>query len=187
VSFTTISPASPQLYGTAVTFTATATGGGTGAVYNYRFTLDGGTPTAWSTTNTFVMPSTTVAATHTVKVDATTEAVPATVQATTTTSYVINPAPYALTITPSVASPHSPPVTFTAAASGGSGGETFVYRFYTFDGTTWVQQTPWPDSTNPTWTLPVGFPAGTYTVIAQVRTGPTASPTAEIGMTYVVQ
>ncbi len=68
------SPAAPQLVGTPVIFTATGSGGPTGAPYQYRFTLDGGTPTAWSPTATFTMDGTATAATHTIQFDVTTEA-----------------------------------------------------------------------------------------------------------------
>jgi hypothetical protein len=87
VSFTSVLPGSPSLVGTDVVFTAQAGGGAPGAVYSYRFTLDG-VPGTWSTTPTFTMlGATTGVGVHTVTVDVTTEVVPTTVEATTTTTH----------------------------------------------------------------------------------------------------
>ncbi len=121
VTFTSIVPASPGTYGTPATFTAVATGGAVGATYSYRFTLDGGAPSAWNTTNTFVLPGTTLGGSHTVTVDATTEPVPTTVQTTTSTTYVIDyPAATGVVfsaIAPTSAQPIGTTVNFTAAGS----------------------------------------------------------------------
>ena len=65
------SPASPQVYGTTVTFTAVGSGGPTGATYQYRFRLDGGTFGAWgpSAIYTFPMDGVTLGGTRTVTVE----------------------------------------------------------------------------------------------------------------------
>ena len=87
VSFTLPLPVSPSTAGIDVVFTAQAGGGAPGAVYSYRFSLDG-VPGTWSTTPTFTMlGATTGVGVHTVTVDVTTEVVPTTVEATASTQH----------------------------------------------------------------------------------------------------
>ena len=56
------------------------------------------------------------------------------------------------------------PVTWTAAATGGSGPYTF--KFYVFNGSTWTLGQDWSASNSWTWTPPA---AGSYTIQVWVR------------------
>ena len=164
VSFTAIAPASPQVYGTVVTFTAAGTGSDPGATYQYRFRLDGGTPTAWGPTATFTMPGTTAVGNHTLVVDVTTEAVPATVQATTSVPYTINAPPPATgaTLLASKVSPNTPPLCYSSGQFfRHAAPKAYLYEFRARnpDGTFSVVQ-PW-SSTN-TWSLPGVLAKGLY-------------------------
>ena len=80
-----------------MTFTAAASGGAVGAVYSYRFALDGAPfAGAWSTVNTYTTPTTALGGNHTVAVEATTAPSPQPAdvgQLSTSTNYdVVYPA-----------------------------------------------------------------------------------------------
>jgi hypothetical protein len=178
----TPSLASPQIFGTAVTFTA-AGAGGTGA-YQYQFDLSDGTTTttvqAWSATATWTLPATQPVGSYTVTVSVRTNATAATPDATASASYAITYAPVTATLTPSLASPQlaGTAVTFTAAATGGPGG--YQYRFsLTAGATTTVVQ---PFGVTTTYTFPATQAAGSYTVTVDVSTdgGATVSGTASV-------
>ena len=171
VSFTSVLPGSPSLVGTDVVFTALAGGSAPGAVYSYRFTLDG-VPGTWSTTPTFTMLGATAGVgTHTVTVDATTEVVPTNVQATATTTHELLPLPppppttvsFTLPL-PASPSPAGTDVIFTAQAGGGAPGAVYSYRFTLDAGL----PTAW--STTPTFTLPGASGIGIHTVTVDATT-----------------
>ena len=125
----TLTPVAPitTTYGTGVTFTAAASGGAVGAVYSYRFALDGAPfAGAWSTVNTYTTPTTALGGNHTVAVEATTAPSPQPAdvgQLSTSTNYdVVYPAATGVAWAVGSPSPGSPQpigtsVTFTAAGS----------------------------------------------------------------------
>jgi FtsP/CotA-like multicopper oxidase with cupredoxin domain len=161
-------PPLPQhyFYGTAVTFTAA--GSGSTATYQYRFWLNDGTTNAlikdYSTTNTWTMPASTVGGSYTLTVDVRTNPTSSTPDFSATFVFaIISPPASGVTVVPSVPSPHinSYSVTFHATAVGSTG---YQYRF-NLNGTV-VQDY---SATN-TWLMPLGKPAGTYQITADVRT-----------------
>ena len=169
VSFTSFSPtASPGIYGTPVTFTATGASAPAGSVYQYRFTLDGGTPTTWSTTNTFVMDGTALGGSHTVLVEVSVAATPVTAASSATTTYVINyPSANGVTINngvPGSAQFAGTNVTFTAAGSSTATLPLTAYKYqFALDGGAFGA---WGSS--PTYVM--NAPAGNHTVSVNVTT-----------------
>jgi heme exporter protein D len=170
----TPSPASPQVTGTPVLFTAQGIGGGPS--YQYRFYLDSGAGAAivqdWSSTNTWTLPSSTVAGNYTVYVWVRTSSAVALDVSSPAIPYVINPTPAlpatGLTVTPSPSSPQvtGTAVTFGAQGIGGTG--TYQYRFYLDSGAGAVIVQDW--STTASWALPTSTVPGNYTVYVWVRT-----------------
>ncbi|MBK9519304.1 MAG: hypothetical protein IPO09_18565 [Anaeromyxobacter sp.] len=84
-------------------------------------------------------------------------------------SFVINVIPASgVTLTSDLPSPQVPgtAITFTAAGTGST--SPYSYRFWLFDGSAWNMVQDW--SLVAIWTLPDTTVAGSYRVIAQVRT-----------------
>jgi hypothetical protein len=168
---------SPHLYGTAVTFTATATGGT--PTYQFQFNLwQGNTKLyagTWGPGNTWTMPATQAPGVYTVQVYVrTSSAVP--MDLVTQISYTVSAAPAtSLTLAPDAASPSPHPtgtaVLFTATASGG--GPTYSYQFNLWQGNTKVIAGTW--GAGNTWTLPATTVPGNYTVQVYVRTSTTVA------------
>lgn len=161
--------ASPQTAGTAITFTAAASGGS--GPYEYRFWVNFGAgfliAQNYSTANTFVWTPT-VAGNYDIMVDV--RNVGTTVLRDTFTKlflYAIQPAvATGVSITPNLASPQASgtPVTFTAAGTGGSG--KYEYRFWLNSGTGFVLAQNY--STLPTWTW-IPSATGAYDILVDVR------------------
>jgi hypothetical protein len=166
--------ASPQAVGAPVTFTAAASGG-TGP-YEYRFYVNDGSGSGfvlqgpYSTVNTLVWSP--LAVGH---YDIFVEARKAGSSSfrdcyNSIYYYEVKAAlpPTGVTLSPNLASPQQPgtPVTFTAAASGGSGG--YEYRFYVNDGSGsgFVLQAPYSTASTFVWTPAA---AGAYDIFVEAR------------------
>ena len=167
----------PQMAGTAVTFTATMSGGST--PYQYKWWVFDGTDWTvvqpWSTGNTFVWTPTTANAGYRVSVwvrNAGTSEDMYDNNANPSISFPISPLPPAppLLLTAINANLTSPQpvgaaITFTAVAAGGSG--NYQYKWWIFDGTSWTVATGWNNSNAFTWTP--GAPSANYRVAVWVR------------------
>jgi cell wall-associated protease len=173
----------PQPVGTAVTFTAIATGGT--APYQYKWWVHDGTDWVvrrdWSTSNTWTWTPTVANALYRVSVwvrnagssaDAYDNAASNGSIAFPITSGTSSPPPSTggtlilngiSTSRPSP-SPARTPVTFTASISGGVGPQQ--YKWFVYDGATWWAQTGWSTSNTWTWAPPEAF---SYRVAVWVR------------------
>jgi len=188
----TPAPASPTSVGTPVTFTSAASGGSGQYQYRYLLKIPGGTLTTvrdYSTTATWNWTTTGLSAgTYQVVVHARNVGSTASYETYKSISHVLaNPAS-SVTLTPSVASPTSvgTPVTFTSAASGGSGQYQYRYLLKIPGGTlTTVRDY----STTATWNwTTTGLSAGTYQVVVHARNvGSTASYETYKSVNYVLQ
>ena len=141
----TLTPTAPisTAYGTGVTFTAAASGAAVGATYSYRFGLDGGAFTPWSTVATYTTSAAALGGTHTVLVEATAAPAPAPAdlgQISASTTYVVNyPAAVAVALSPDPVGPAlvGNPVTFTAVGSSSATLPASAYKYrFTLDGGT---------------------------------------------------
>jgi len=173
----TPSPASPQAVGTSVTWTAAASGGS--GTYEYQFWLYNGIywsivkPYGAQNNNTWTWNTAGLAGgTYKVVVYARNvgsvegyEAFSADI------SYVLQAGPAtAVTVSPSPASPQAvgTSVTWTAAASGGSG--TYEYQFWLYNGIYWSIVKPYGVTNDNTWTWDTaGLAAATYKVVVYAR------------------
>jgi P2-related tail formation protein len=171
---------SPQLTGTTIVFSASATGG-TGS-YEYRFQLHDGAVWSqvqnYSPTNSWawVNPS---PGTYTLAVTARNAgAVDDVGSATTQLIYTISPLPAPATGATIAATPASPKpvgtsVIFSATGSGGSG--TYEYEFQMHNGTSWSIVQSYTSASNWVWNSAAATP-GNYTVQVSVRSaGSTAA------------
>jgi hypothetical protein len=160
VTALTSSVPSPQVTGTPITFTASATGGV--APYQYKFWVsNGGSWTVvrdWSGSSSYTWTPTLANANYRVSVwvrNATT--LTDTRDGDLSVAYpIIAPtAPGALTVTAltsNVASPQvaGTPITFTAAATGGVA--PYQYKFWVWNGSVWMVVRDWNGSSSFTWT-----------------------------------
>ena len=147
----------PTPYGSAATFTASASGGAAGATYRYRFSVDNGaTFSTWGTIATFSTPTAALGGVHNVLVQATTAPAPAPTfigEVTANTNYtVVYPAATGVgftSIVPGSPQPVGTSVTFTAAGSSSMvlPASAYQYQFSrSTDGTTWTDLQPWSAS-----------------------------------------
>jgi FtsP/CotA-like multicopper oxidase with cupredoxin domain len=177
----TASPASPQVAGTAVTFTATGQGS---SGYQYRFwrSTDGGATYTmvqdWSGAATWTLPATAPTGTYVIVADVRTDPTSPNRDAWGSITFAISATAIVhatgVTLTPSLPSPQQPgtAVTFTAAGQGSSG---YQYRFWLSpdNGATWSVVQDW--GAVDAWTLPATTPAGTWVVLADVKTDPAST------------
>ena len=175
----TPSPASPRNVGTSVTWTAAASGGS--GSYQYQFWLFNGTswslakPYGATNDNNWTWNTTGLApGSYVVHVWARNAGSTAEWEATAPyTSYVLQPSSgpaTAVTVTPSPAGPQNvgTTVTWTAAASGGSG--PYEYQFWLYNGIYWSIVKPYGAQNNNTWTWDTaGLAGGTYKVVVYAR------------------
>ena len=189
----TSTAASPQNSGTAITFTATSSGGV--APHQYKFFLSQGGGAAqgvreWSTSPTYTWTPPT-AGTYTMIVWARSAGVTVeAAQASAQMAYVVNtPPPASVTsvaLTSNAASPQNSgtAITFTANSSGGVAPHQF--KFLVSQGGGAAQGVrDWSTATTYTWTPPT---AGTYTVIVWARSAGVTVDAAQASaqMAYVV-
>jgi predicted secreted protein len=185
--------ATPQETGTAITFSAAATGGV--GPREFKFFVRQGTGTTqvaqdWSTTATYAWTPLT-AASYTVTVWARSAGVTAdAAQASAQMSYVITtPPPAAVTsatLTSNVATPQDAgtAITFTAAGVGGVGPRQFKFFVQLAGGSVQVAQN-WSTATTYTWKPSI---AGTYTVTVWARSAGVTTDAAQASaqMAYVI-
>lgn len=186
----TVSPASPQMAGTPVTFTATGSGG-TGS-YEYAFqVMEAGawtTKQAYGTANSWTWDTTGSPLTsYSVRAIIRNAGSTAAYDATAALGYTLAAPPK-----PTVklaASPASPqligtPVTFTATGIGGTG--TYEYSFQIIDGGAWVTAQPYGSSNTWTWDT-TGKAATTYSVKVLIRNaGSSATSEGASALNYVL-
>ena len=182
-------PASPQLVGTAVTFTAQGAGGS--GQYQYRFSVDEGNgfyvARDWNTLNTFVFQPG-VAKTYQVRVAVRTSVTVTNGDATNTVAYTFNPAfvgpATGATLTANLTSPQpvGTPITFTAQ---GQGSTNYQYRFWLRPaGGTWAVVQDYGLSN--TWVMPTTTPAGNWEVAVHVRTTDAVFVDVQALMSFVI-
>jgi N-acetylmuramoyl-L-alanine amidase len=175
--------ASPQATGSPITFAAAATGGT--APYQYKWLVtSGGTTTvlrAWATGNTYTWTPT---ATGTYQISvwvrsaSNTNDAPENANSSGSFSFTITtPSAGPLTLNGltsnlSAPQPVGTPVTFTAAASGGTA--PYQYKWWLYNGSAWVVLQSWTSSSSLIWTPTA--PSGAYRVAVWVRN---ASSTAD--------
>jgi hypothetical protein len=165
------SKASPQVQGTAVTFTATAAGS-TGYSYRFLLSADGGTTFTevlpYGTANTWTMLGTQAAGAYVVRVEVRTTAGVAFDVATTLAFTLRLPPPATLTLATDLASPQNigTAVTLTATATGSSGYQ-FKFSRSTDNGVTYTLVRDWAAGN----TLAVDTTAaGSFRYLVEVRT-----------------
>ena len=189
----TSTAASPQNSGTAITFTATSSGGVASHQYKFLLSQDGGAAQevrTWSTaaTYTWTPPA---AGTYTMIVWARSAGVTAdAAQASAQMAYIVNtpaPAPVtSATLTSTAASPQNAgtPITFTATSSGGVASHQYKFLL-SQDGGAAQEVRTWSTAATYTWTPPA---AGTYTMIVWARSAGVTADAAQASaqMAYVV-
>ncbi|OGW34368.1 MAG: hypothetical protein A2X58_02345 [Nitrospirae bacterium GWC2_56_14] len=159
------SPASPQLFGTPVSFTGTAAGGS--GNYEYRFQLKTGatwatvqnfsTNAVWNWNTTSVVPGT-----YSIQVDA--RSVGSTATVSSVIDYVIN---IPSTLTPSPVSPQvqGTSVSFTSLAGGPF---NYEYQFWLHNGIVWKKVQDFSTNAIWNWNTVTAVP-GTYWIQVNVR------------------
>ena len=161
--------ATPQVAGTAVTFTASGSGG-TGS-YEYRYYLlpPGGTwalKQAYSSTATWTFDTTGLAAgTYTVETAVRTAGSGSSVDVYKNTTFVITSNPTTgLTVSTNKTSPQvaGSLVTFTAAGSGGTGSYEYKFWLRNLNGS-WSTMQNYSSTATWTWNT-AGYPPGTYII-----------------------
>jgi hypothetical protein len=174
----TLSPgvAAPQAVGTAVTWTAAASGGQAPYLYQWA-AFDGSTwttLTGWQSASTFAWTPLVASAATQLAVRAKGTWNPGAREMATTLPYAVMPKVTTLALTADVAAPRpvGTTVTWTAAASGGQAPYEFQWALY--DGVTWTTVSGWQSSNTFVWTPSSSNPA--YQVAARARgswnTGP---------------
>jgi hypothetical protein len=168
---------SPQVAGTPITLTATATGGV--APYQYKWWIFNGTTwnvgQTWSASNTFAWTPT-AAGNYTLQVWARNSGT------TTDTPEAYGQVVHTVTVltvtslTPDKQSPQPPgtSITFTASATGGL--EPYQYKWWVFNGVSWTVARDWATGNTYTWTPTVG---GDYQLQVWVRNNGTTTDTPE--------
>jgi len=184
-------PASPQMIGSNITFTAGAAGGS--GTYDYKFWIK--TAGTWTTvqdyspTNTWTWHTAGAAAgTYAVQVYVRNSSSSVKYEAAKTVSYVlVSPPASGATLSPDMTSPQTAgaSIAFTAGGIGGSG--NYEYRFWLKATGVWTTVQPY--STDNTWTWDTtGLTPGTYRVQVYVRNvGSNAKYDAVLGMGYVIK
>ncbi|MBK9519312.1 MAG: hypothetical protein IPO09_18610 [Anaeromyxobacter sp.] len=164
---------SPQAPGTSVVFMAQGQGASS---YQYRFLLDSGggfqVVRDWSTSPVWVLGGPAVVGDYLVQVEVwagLTPSGPDVASVAIPFRFTIPPATSA-TLVSNLASPQDTgtEVTFNAACGGTT--SPCDYQFWSFDGTTWTIVQPWGGGAS--WLMPASTPAGTYAIVAEVRTSP---------------
>ncbi len=185
-------PASPQVTGTPVSFTATASNG-TGS-YQYAFQILNGA--VWETVQPYGSSDTwawdtagKAAGTYSIRTLARNDGSSAEFESTAQLSYVLSPLPkpaVSLSATPASPQAAGTQVTFTATGSGGTG--SYEYAFQILDGT-W--KTAQAYSTSATWTWDTtGLPIASYSVRALIRnqgSGADSEDTASLAYSITAQ
>lgn len=164
---------SPQLKGTAVTFTA-AGQGSSGYQYQFFLSTNAGLTwflaSGWSSFASYTLPSTAAAGSYLIRAEVRTSTLVARDAVSADFAFSITlPQATGVAVTADLTSPQTrgTAVTFTAAGQGSSG---YQYRFFLSSngGSTWMLVQNW--STFPSYTLPASVAAGNYLVQAEVRT-----------------
>ena len=184
VTSTTLTPiiASPQIAGTAITFRANGAGGVTLRQYKFFVQPSGGAAQVvqdWSTTATYTwIPPT--AGNYIVTVWARSAGVTVdAAEASAQVPYTVTPAALDPVVVTSLTSNLATPqyvltsVTFTGAATGGTG--SYQFKFWISDGTTWTLARDW--SSNPAFVWTPTIP-GAYRIGVWARD---ATSTADVG------
>ena len=183
----------PQVIGTAITFSAFATGGVT--PQQYKWLVDDGTGlrpvTAWSAIDSFTWTPGIANPHYRVGVWARSAGNSSdSPEASASTAFaIVEPAPVAVTavtLSANRIAPQAPgtPVTFQATPAGG---QSVQYKWLIYDGTpTWVQATGWTSSSSFVWTPTTANP--NYAVRVWARsTGVTSdAPQAQADMTFAI-
>jgi hypothetical protein len=189
VTLTASQPA-PQVPGTAITFTAAASGGV--GPYQYKwFLFDGTTWTvaqAWSNAATFTWTPTGTSANYQITVGArsagnTSEAAEKAVG----TTYPIQAALVtSVTLVANRPAPQVPgtAIIFTASAAGGVG--PYQYQWFLFDGTTWTVAQAWSSAATFTWTPTVANANYQITVGARSAGNTSAAAEKAVGTLYPI-
>jgi len=165
----TASPASTQLVGNIVTFTAIGQGS---TAYEYEFWLWSGT--AWSkvqnysAADTWIMPDTTPVGEYTIQVNVRGAGTAAESDAAArVTGYRITSAAatgVTLTATPANTQTFGSTASFKAVGQGSTG---YEYEFWLWDGASWSLKQAY--SPVDTWAMPATTPIGLYTIQVNVR------------------
>ncbi|HZR26542.1 MAG TPA: S8 family peptidase [Vicinamibacterales bacterium] len=156
VTSLTLSPnkTAPQLAGTSITWTATATGGI--APYEYQFWLYNGSVwsalTNWTTTNTYTWTPATANGGYYVSVWARSSGNTTTTEATKSAAFAIAAPVSSVALVANKVSPQiaGTAITWTATPTGGVG--PYQYKFSIYNGTAWTAVTGWTTTNTYTWT-----------------------------------
>ena len=171
-------PASPQFVGTAITFTASATGGVT--PYQYKWWLYNGTGWSllqdWSASATFTWTPTLPNPNYWVGVWVRSAGTPGDDRKATRSipfAITVPPPPGSVTLTPDHTAPQvtGTAITFTASASGGV--TPYQYKWWLYNGTGWSLVRDWAASNTFTWTPTL--PNASYWVGVWVRSAGTSA------------
>jgi hypothetical protein len=164
--------ASPQMAGTAITFTASATGGTPPLEYKWRLSTNGGTSYStlqdWGSSPTLVWTPASPIADARIVVWARSSGVTADApQSQATVAFQITTGPLALTgITPNLASPQTTGTSITFIANATGGVTPRQYKWWLLFNGSWSVVRDWSTNSSFFWTPSV---AGTYRVAVWVR------------------
>lgn len=166
----------PDYLGTAVVFTAAASGSGTSAVYNYKFSLNGTMVQDWSAVDYWTLTADMPAGTYIVLAEARTGSLagaPATANSSVTFNVIPAPATNVI-LSADQPSTHvaGSAVKFSAVGIGGTG--TYQYRYWLDSGIGFIDQTGW--TLDPVWTMNAATPVGNYRVMVEVTTNTAPVP-----------